>query len=425
MELDYTYGGINNLLKDYTINLELYDRRIQKTKVQYVQGDTKAYDLTINLTKYTAPLTLPQNATILINFDIGNKNYILKGEAIIKDYENGIISYSFQGSELNKAVTVTASVELYNEGGRITFPQFTFDVIPSLGSANVMPPKPMEPWVTRIINELNDRDELSKGLLESIKTRADTFITELSLSASDSERLLNDLRLKINAVLEELNLNSEASLKEINIKHAEIKALFTEISLQSGYSNTLVQQAEAQLNQSITHLSTAQAFLKNFPYLHVLGCFDTLEELQKAYPSGSSVNACYAVNEYDNPHFYFWDSVNSQWVDAGSLKDSMPGKLDEPLHRLNCVIHHNLNKYPLIQIIRAINGAGIGGAGEYPAGGSNLSEVAKWSYIDKNNIDVYVADDYGDCELIKISDTEFNIVFYDTSVNESYKVILL
>lgn len=94
-------------------------------------------------------------------------------------------------------------------------------------------------------------------------------------------------------------------------------------------------------------------------------------------------------------------------------------------HRLECVIPHNQNRYPFVQVIKITNGTGIGGAGETPAGGSNISEVAKWSYIDKNNIDVYVADDYGDCELIKISDTEFNIVFADNNVNESYKVILL
>lgn len=77
-------------------------------------------------------------------------------------------------------------------------------------------------------------------------------------------------------------------------------------------------------------------------------------------------------------------------------------------------INHNLKCYPDVRIIKTDYGAGIGGAGETPAGGTESYDVKnKVCYQDRNNLTIYVPKNYfsKSANLEKITDNQYLITF--------------
>ncbi|WP_058953152.1 phage tail protein [Clostridium tyrobutyricum] len=89
-------------------------------------------------------------------------------------------------------------------------------------------------------------------------------------------------------------------------------------------------------------------------------------------------------------------------------------------------INHGLNCYPIVRLISTNYGAGIGQAGETPAGGteSYLME-SKICYLDKDNIKIYVPKKYSkdNASVEKLNDKQY-ILTFDNEV-ESILIDLL
>lgn len=59
-----------------------------------------------------------------------------------------------------------------------------------------------------------------------------------------------------------------------------------------------------------------------------------------------------------------------------------------------CSIEHNMNKYPHVQVLEVLYGAGIGEAGKYPAGAASKLLYPRIDYVDTNNFDLYLNEEY-------------------------------
>ncbi|QXE20456.1 hypothetical protein [Clostridium sp. 001] len=99
--------------------------------------------------------------------------------------------------------------------------------------------------------------------------------------------------------------------------------------------------------------------------------------------------------------------VGMQHVDANLELSAARGTFDNLNDRLNyfegetlvnkelITIPHNFNSYPNVRCICTNYGAGVGGAGETPAGGTESYLVnAKIGYPDTNNVKIYVPANY-------------------------------
>lgn len=95
--------------------------------------------------------------------------------------------------------------------------------------------------------------------------------------------------------------------------------------------------------------------------------------------------------------------------------------LDTPL----AVIDHDLDCYPNPAAFAYQYGAGMGGAGDGPAGGTNLLQIPiKLECSGKNNLTIYSTRDIAkpeiEKELHKISDTEYAITYKDNEIDAVY-----
>lgn len=83
-------------------------------------------------------------------------------------------------------------------------------------------------------------------------------------------------------------------------------------------------------------------------------------------------------------------------------------------------INHNLNGYPIVQLVYTEYGAGVGGAGNFPAGGTdsecNLMQN-KTVYTDNNNFTIYVPQNYyiENSVINKINDYKYIVTFTNST----------
>jgi|GEM_PF-5761621 len=91
--------------------------------------------------------------------------------------------------------------------------------------------------------------------------------------------------------------------------------------------------------------------------------------------------------------------------------------------KLSISISHGLGCYPEVTLIGTIYGVGVQGCGEGPCGGGDSYSIAsKIVYKDKNNIDIYVPENYyiRDSFLEKIDNTKYILTF-----KNSFKSIII
>lgn len=97
-------------------------------------------------------------------------------------------------------------------------------------------------------------------------------------------------------------------------------------------------------------------------------------------------------------------------------------KLNDALYQVPVEIAHNLGRYPLVIAMKVTNGAGCGGAGVIPAGGDNVSEFVRYSYLDRNNLMIYLSQEYRDPKVDRIDGKQFVLSF--SEVEHAYQVLL-
>jgi hypothetical protein len=87
-------------------------------------------------------------------------------------------------------------------------------------------------------------------------------------------------------------------------------------------------------------------------------------------------------------------------------------------------LNHGLNGYPIIKMTYTEYGAGIGGAGDFPAGADSECNLMqnKAVYKDRNNIDVYVPQDY---YIANPSINKINYYKYVVTFTNSTRSILI
>lgn len=149
--------------KPYELKLELYGR-CTATNIRYVQGDINVYPLYITLLgKDGGRFKLAEGALAALNFLCTKPDgslLKLRGQALIADEENGVVSYLINGEEVYYPGTVIATVEVITAAKRLTWPGFTFDVIPCIADPSAEPPKSMAPWTAGVdmrFSELEQR----------------------------------------------------------------------------------------------------------------------------------------------------------------------------------------------------------------------------------------------------------------------------
>lgn len=63
-------------------------------------------------------------------------------------------------------------------------------------------------------------------------------------------------------------------------------------------------------------------------------------------------------------------------------------------HTKVCTIDHNMKKYPHVQVLEVLYGAGIGAAGEYPAGAPSKMIYPRVDFFDLDRFDLYLNEEY-------------------------------
>ena len=131
---------------------------------------------------------------------------------------------------------------------------------------------------------------------------------------------------------------------------------------------------------------------------------------------------------------------NMQHVDANLELSTARGTFNTLNDRLNSsegetlankeliAISHNFNSYPNVRCICTNYGAGVGGAGETPAGGTESYMVnAKICYLDTNNIKIYVPNHYlvKSPVLQKISENKYILSSEDVTETKSMLINLM
>lgn len=79
-----------------------------------------------------------------------------------------------------------------------------------------------------------------------------------------------------------------------------------------------------------------------------------------------------------------------------------------------CSIEHNMNKYPQIQILEVLYGAGIGNAGAYPAGAPSKMIYPRIDYVNTRACDIYLNDEYAvyaNPKLNRVSEGKYIVTF--------------
>lgn len=121
-----------------------------------------------------------------------------------------------------------------------------------------------------------------------------------------------------------------------------------------------------------------------------------------------------ATGSYENMH------PESNWE---QIKVSKTGNLKNLIMQESLIgtIEHNLNKLPIVQAFKYVEGAGVGGAGETGAGGSNpiLDAFVKVEHTSFNSFNVRVGAEYlnlGDVEMNKHPDkNEYYFTFSNST----------
>lgn len=113
----------------------------------------------------------------------------------------------------------------------------------------------------------------------------------------------------------------------------------------------------------------------------------------------------------------------------GTLGERLDNIEDETLITEELItIPHNFNSYPNVRCICTNYGAGVGGAGETPAGGTESYLVnAKICYLDTNSIKIYVSKGYKvkSPVLNKINDTKYILASEDVTETKSMLINLM
>ena len=84
-----------------------------------------------------------------------------------------------------------------------------------------------------------------------------------------------------------------------------------------------------------------------------------------------------------------------------------------------CTIDHNMKKYPHIQVLEVLYGAGIGPAGEYPAGAASKMLYPRLDYVDLDRCDLYLNDEYDkylNPKLNRVSEGKYIVTFDEPCV---------
>jgi hypothetical protein len=90
--------------------------------------------------------------------------------------------------------------------------------------------------------------------------------------------------------------------------------------------------------------------------------------------------------------FERWDADASSW---------------QSLFIFSIQLQHNLGKYPLVQVMKVSYGAGVSGAGDYPAGGVNKSTQIRCTYDSKDTITLYFLETIDNPQMNKIDATTY------------------
>lgn len=105
----------------------------------------------------------------------------------------------------------------------------------------------------------------------------------------------------------------------------------------------------------------------------------------------------------------------------------------DPSYEL-ATIEHNLNKYPVCELYRTTWAAGIGGAGEGPAGGTSLTRIGSNAiqvpgsveYVDKSSVVIYTTQEYQNYTNInKVNDNEYALLAPDSDDTKISLVLIL
>ena len=122
--------------------------------VRYVRGDIDVYPLELYLVNRNIPFTIPDNATVFINF-IRPDGVVDRAPTDILEAAKGHVAYKIQGSEISVVGTVRTYVEIVTANQTLTFEQrLAIEVLPNPDGQSVEVPGKFALWTTAVDMEI-------------------------------------------------------------------------------------------------------------------------------------------------------------------------------------------------------------------------------------------------------------------------------
>ena len=346
-------------------NVDVDMKNYVKIREKAVLNDT----ITFNMLVYSegSPVNLS-------DFSIDFRAILPKTKYVYAETDN----ITTNGNEL----TVVCDGVLTSEVGEVLITIRLFDTITYQQKSNYIVILKVKPTidsdeVLAETNVLSASSSLDNAINKYIQLKADLFggITEGTI-------LLNDLKAQIPiANIARNNLNTTIT-NAMNTKTGLDGSIITGNKLKTDLTTL---NAEANLLiPAITSVNTTAQTTKSDLDAEVLIANQKIIDLQAFDPNSVVQNTNIMLNEmYCN--------------------------------NLLLSINHGLNGYPIVQLVYTNYGAGLGGAGDFPAGANSECNLMqnKTIYIDNNNFTIYVPNNYyiSNAQINKINDYKYIVTF--------------
>lgn len=219
---------------------------------------------------------------------------------------------------------------------------------------------------SNLTNDINNANTASANIENEI-AKANTKISDVNMSITNANSSLTNIITQANNKISDVN----NTINNVN-------------NTQTSLRNTTT-QVIAEVNNTINDVNTTKSDLQNVvsQSSQIKNDLTNLNSITQTTESDLQAK----INEANNI------KIALQTFDPNGIVQNT----NDMLNKMNSVqllltINHGLNAYPSLQLIWTEYGAGVGGAGTFPAGANSICDsiANKIEYVDNNNVNIYV-----------------------------------
>lgn len=242
-----------------------------------------------------------------------------------------------------------------------------------------------------------------------------TIISDETIATKSVLSALNSLDLSINKYMElKVDLNGLITLAETTITNINTSITNADVSkIALDLSKTNADNSKIALDTSKTNADALKIALDN-----TIETADVSNTNLTNINTSANTTSTTLQGKIDTADAKLLEFKNFDTTGIVASNNTMLGEMYCKNELLS--INHNfgtlnLNPYPVVQLIYTELGAGIGGAGIFPAGADSQCNLMqnKTVYTDNNNLTIYVPDNYfiASPSIEKVNDYKYIVTF--------------